>query len=163
MANQSAKKIKAQNEKELRNILLISAIALCLFGSVRFFVLSYSLWHVVGLLIALGLLYFCYSSLSSFAKPQKATPTSEETHNDLRQQGLCEYYFDVIYITWFVLVTSLLSDWFWIVYLTIPGFAGWKLWQTVLQPYLAASSTTPQEPNSTEDKKKPKYRTIRAR
>jgi hypothetical protein len=38
-----------------------------------------------------------------------------------------EYGFDVLYIQMFVQVGTIFSNWFWLVYLAIPGFAVYKL------------------------------------
>jgi len=55
--------------------------------------------------------------------------------------GFSEYFFDLIYITVFIQVMSILSDKFWYIYLVIPGFAFYKLWQNILQPFFFNRST----------------------
>jgi hypothetical protein len=74
---------------------------------------------------------------------------------DLSIGGLSEYYFDIIYISWFVqLATAFVSDWGWAVYLVvchyktacfscvnlfstqIPLFAFYKLWGAIIKPWL---------------------------
>jgi len=38
---------------------------------------------------------------------------------DLTASGLISYYWDMLYISWFVQVTTLLSDWFWLAILVV--------------------------------------------
>jgi hypothetical protein len=38
---------------------------------------------------------------------------------DLDAKGLIEYQFDIIYITAFVQLTSIISDWFWAIYAVV--------------------------------------------
>ncbi|KAF8939078.1 hypothetical protein BGZ58_010714 [Dissophora ornata] len=56
---------------------------------------------------------------------------------DLSQEGLVQYAFDIIYVTWFVHVTSAFWSKAWWFYLTIPVYAGWKLWHLAIKPMLA--------------------------
>ncbi|SPO47977.1 uncharacterized protein PSANT_05665 [Moesziomyces antarcticus] len=56
--------------------------------------------------------------------------------NDLQQSGLTQYMFDIIYVTWFVQLASLLWSKFWYLYLIIPGYAGYVIYQKILLPYL---------------------------
>lgn len=59
---------------------------------------------------------------------------------DMNGGGLCSYLHDVLYITIFVQLASIISDKFWLVYLVIPIFALYKLWQLVLYPFFFQSS-----------------------
>eukprot|EP00963_Diacronema_lutheri_P007365 scaffold649_cov347-Pavlova_lutheri.AAC.4 len=43
---------------------------------------------------------------------------------DLSLGGTLEYLHDVLYITVFVHAATIVSDWFWLAYLIIPGYAG---------------------------------------
>ncbi|KAI5066935.1 hypothetical protein GOP47_0017463 [Adiantum capillus-veneris] len=73
---------------------------------------------------------------------------------DMSGGGLASYLHDVLYITMFVQLSSILSDKFWFVYLVIPAFAFYKLWQLVLYPYIFQSSSE----DDTEDAKARKKR-----
>ncbi|MCO5558395.1 hypothetical protein L7F22_011976 [Adiantum nelumboides] len=72
---------------------------------------------------------------------------------DMSGEGLVSYLHDVLYITVFVQISSILSDKLWLVYLVIPIFALYKLWQLVLYPYIFQSSS-----EDTEDAKARKKR-----
>lgn len=67
---------------------------------------------------------------------------------NMNEGGLCGYIHDILYITAFVQLTSIMSDKFWFVYLVIPVFAFYKLWQLVLYPFFFQSS-----PEGMEDEK----------
>ncbi|KAJ1021093.1 hypothetical protein NDA16_003879 [Ustilago loliicola] len=56
--------------------------------------------------------------------------------NDLQQSGLTQYMFDIIYVTWFVQLASLVWGKFWYLYLIIPAYAGYVIYQKILLPYL---------------------------
>lgn len=56
--------------------------------------------------------------------------------NDLQQSGLTQYMFDVIYVTWFVQLASLVWSKLWYLYLIIPGYAAYVIYQKILLPYL---------------------------
>ncbi|EST08147.1 hypothetical protein PSEUBRA_002231 [Kalmanozyma brasiliensis GHG001] len=56
--------------------------------------------------------------------------------NDLQQSGLTQYMFDIIYVTWFVQIASLVWGNFWYLYLIIPGYAAFIIYKNILLPYL---------------------------
>jgi len=45
---------------------------------------------------------------------------------DLNQAGVTEYMFDIIYISWFVLVLSVVTNLAWFLYLSVPAYAVYK-------------------------------------
>ncbi|KAJ1930338.1 hypothetical protein IWQ60_000359 [Tieghemiomyces parasiticus] len=47
---------------------------------------------------------------------------------DLSTSGLTSFMFDILYVTWFVHLGSLVSRYFWYFYLVIPGYCGVKIW-----------------------------------
>ncbi|PKI83375.1 hypothetical protein MVES1_002836 [Malassezia vespertilionis] len=56
---------------------------------------------------------------------------------DLGQEGLTAYMFDIIYITWFVhITTSLISRHFWWVYAAIPLYACYAVYKKILLPFV---------------------------
>ncbi|PHU11095.1 hypothetical protein BC332_18025 [Capsicum chinense] len=46
---------------------------------------------------------------------------------DMSTGGICGYLHDIIYITCFVQLASIISDKFWYTYLVIPAFAAYQL------------------------------------
>lgn len=61
---------------------------------------------------------------------------------NMNEGGLCGYIHDILYITVFVQLASIISDKFWYAYLVIPMFACYKLWQLVLYPFIFQKSST---------------------
>ncbi|KAI9137528.1 hypothetical protein BKA69DRAFT_1097441 [Paraphysoderma sedebokerense] len=65
---------------------------------------------------------------------------------DLKGPGLHQYILDILYITWFVQLTSMFSDKMWYLYLIIPAYASVKLGGTVfsfLRGQFAGSGAVP--------------------
>jgi len=130
-ANQAAKKRRAENEgilKRLRYLLLISNIAYILLRIVWMNEL-FGLWHAAGFGVCLVTDIVLFLWISSLAKPTfNESGELIDGGADLSTHGqLSEYAFDVLYIIAFVQITTIFSDYFWLVLLVIPLFAGYKL------------------------------------
>jgi hypothetical protein len=139
MANQGAKKRKEENEKHMRmlwNLILIcNAIYVVLRLGVRYRSVSWK--HGLGLCVTSAAYKLVYDQLAAMAKPSYDTITGELTDGgfDMSTGGLCSYLHDILYITAFVQIASILSDKFWFAYLVIPIFAFYKLWELLLYPF----------------------------
>eukprot|EP01012_Entosiphon_sulcatum_P021129 TRINITY_DN25917_c0_g1_i1.p2 TRINITY_DN25917_c0_g1~~TRINITY_DN25917_c0_g1_i1.p2 ORF type:complete len:201 (-),score=55.45 TRINITY_DN25917_c0_g1_i1:112-666(-) len=146
MAKDSAKKAHRNNQSRLRLYLLISAGLNVL----------YFLWRVVLYRSTfttwgqwLGWLTFLTSEggtlwlLGKLLSPDLDGEGKVESCVDINQlTGVPSYVQDVLWITWFVqLTTCLISDKFWYVYLVVPGFAAYQFWVLVGQPYLSARNS----------------------
>jgi hypothetical protein len=75
----------------------------------------------------------CQYILESTGRPKYVTANGKSTlkgsGQDLSAQGLTEYMFDVIWVTWACLVmVIILGDKGWFLYAVVLGFAGWKGW-----------------------------------
>ncbi|KAI8098655.1 uncharacterized protein BX664DRAFT_319280 [Halteromyces radiatus] len=130
MANASSKKIAAANTKTLSNLQIG-------FASVN---IVYILWRVIYLwgsfskslgflyILTTGLTLLFYSILKSSGTPTyNIDGTLRSSGDDLNSEGLTAYMFDIIYITWFVHIsTAFISNKFWYTYLVIPGYALYK-------------------------------------
>jgi hypothetical protein len=170
MANQAAKKTMKENARLLRNLRIQVAIFMGIyllhfiwhFSSVRF-------WDWVGLAVFSAINFFVYLGLRAYARPtlndegEIVSPGS-----DLNQKGLIEYHWDLLYVTWFVQITSLYSKWFWLVMLVIPAFTVFKLWGTVIKPWLETESEETADPADKKRREKmekkmnrTKYKVIR--
>jgi len=160
MANNAAKKRKFENEAILLRLWKILLIVNAIYILVRmvFFWSSFGTWHWIGFVGTTAVYWFCYSSLSSMAKP-----TFDEQGKlldgggNLSGGGLVEYYFDVIYVSAFVQLSSILTDWMWLSYLVIPIYAVYALWGLVIKPLLQARSAAA-EVNKEESKADQKRR-----
>ncbi|KAH7887999.1 hypothetical protein F5I97DRAFT_1805912, partial [Phlebopus sp. FC_14] len=62
---------------------------------------------------------------------------------DLSQPGVTEWCFDILYVTWTCQVGSgAFGEWFWWLYLVIPLYAAFKVWNNFLGPVLGRSSSS---------------------
>ncbi|KAI8008377.1 Transmembrane protein 208 [Camellia lanceoleosa] len=69
-----------------------------------------------------------YQQLAIMAKPTYfESGELEDGGFDLTTDGVCGYLHDVIYITGFVQLTTIISKKFWYIYLVILAFAAYKL------------------------------------
>ncbi|RCK56644.1 Late endosome and vacuole interface protein 10 [Candida viswanathii] len=131
MASASAKKQASSNVAMLNQLALISGI-INLLALLAIFVLGrpasfkpWLFWSVPSFLL--------HYSLESSGRPtysQDGKNLLIRSGEDIRLKGsLFEYYFDVIYITWFLDIAMIVlgSNKVWYAYLIIPGFAVYKL------------------------------------
>jgi Ca2+/Na+ antiporter len=159
MANAAAKKLLKQNQKTLKFLIMMvlgfSALSILHLGyQIVFGALGF--WDYAGFLLLVGANVFCYWSLSGHAKPTFDDATGElvSPGEDLGQKGLMEYYWDVLYINWFVQLTTIISNWFWLVYLAIPVFGTYKIWTSIVWPLLQARSASKEDEGELVPKEK---------
>jgi len=145
MSNQSAKKTKQKNEETLRFLLLGIAIV----NGIYFCVLLFLDWdsifswsNLFSISFFAGIYFLSYSQLSGIAASEIPLES---------KGGAGEYFFDLIYLTWFVQITILYSSWFWSTYLLVVGFVIFKFWTTI-QPFLASQGKE-EDPKGKKSKK----------
>ncbi|PWN47254.1 DUF788-domain-containing protein [Violaceomyces palustris] len=129
MAKGSSKKISSNNQSTLQVLQYGFLITNTIHLVFRFwFFKSSATWRsLLAYLSTEALALFLWIQLISMAKGG----------DDLAQPGLTAYMFDVIYVTWFVhITTALFSHYFWWIYLCIPAYACYMLYQKVLLPFL---------------------------
>ncbi|KAI8565775.1 hypothetical protein RHMOL_Rhmol03G0287900 [Rhododendron molle] len=82
----------------------------------------------VGFMLTFFAYIIPYQQLASMANPAY-TDDGELLDGgfDMSTGGICGYLHDVIYITGFVQLASIVSEKFWYIYLVIPAFAAYKL------------------------------------
>ncbi|KAH3760535.1 SRP-independent targeting protein 2 [Pelomyxa schiedti] len=163
MANQAAKKRAAINKRECTKLIGITSASMGVFAIWIIF-----WWQSIGWLYVLlsvsnmslvgGLFYVLYTA---------ARPTydahGELTNNggaDLSLKGITEYEFDLFYVGVFVQVTTIiLSRIFWLTWIPVIGYAGFRVWTELLSPLLATyrasqpASSGPTGPMSNRQKK----------
>ncbi|GER27793.1 transmembrane protein-like protein [Striga asiatica] len=155
MANQGAKKRKEENARHMKTLLrlIIASNAIYLLLRIGVFYSSFTWKHLVGLILT-SLAYFIpYQQLDSMAKPT-FTDDGELLDGgfDMSTGGICGYLHDVIYITLFVQLSSIISEKFWYIYLVIPGFAAYQLFGLV-KGFLSHSSEGAEEDEKTRKKR----------
>ncbi|CAM8956386.1 unnamed protein product [Rhodiola kirilowii] len=130
MANQGAKKRKEENARHMRTLLRIIIATNVVYVLVRMLILhsTFTWKHWFGLALTSGAYFFPYSLLAKMAKPSyDGAGELLDGGFDMRTGGVCGYLHDVIYITCFVQLMSIVSGKFWYTYLVIPAFGGYKL------------------------------------
>ncbi|CAA0820001.1 Protein of unknown function (DUF788 [Striga hermonthica] len=155
MANQGAKKRKEENARHMKNLLrlIIASNAIYLVIRIGVFYSSFTWKHLVGLILT-SLAYFIpYQQLNSMAMPTFSDDGELlDGGFDMSTGGICGYLHDVIYITLFVQLSSIISEKFWYIYLVIPGFAAYQLFGLV-KGFLSHSSEGAEEDEKTRKKR----------
>jgi hypothetical protein len=94
-------------------------------------------WTWGGLAFSAAAQAACFLGLRSLAQPILG-PGGEVLDGgadfDMRG-GFAEAYQDILYVAIFVQAGASFSPWFWLLWLVVPAFAGFKLWGLV-SPYL---------------------------
>ncbi|KZT26954.1 DUF788-domain-containing protein [Neolentinus lepideus HHB14362 ss-1] len=163
MANASAKKTAAQNEKAIKNIQLGMLVASLLSILLRLLFRRSTLTLSFRTLLTSStyLITFLISRFLTNAGSPKRSASGEllSSGDDLNQGGMTEWCFDVLYVTWVCQVSSAaLGDWVWWLY-SIPLYAGYKGYSLV-SPFLfgkpaapGAENVPPIEPTSKRQEK----------
>ncbi|KAI0091869.1 DUF788-domain-containing protein [Irpex rosettiformis] len=157
MANASAKRIASQNASTIKNLRLgtfiSGALALVLRLLLRRDTLSpksFGFWlYVLSLVPSI----FLSRYLERIGSPRHdpTTGTLISAGEDLSRPGIIEWCFDVIYVTWACQVGSgAFGTWVWWLYLVIPGYACYKLWGSVISPFVLGRSSTTEAPEVPE-------------
>ncbi|KAG0453112.1 hypothetical protein HPP92_025776 [Vanilla planifolia] len=128
MANQGAKKRKEENRKHMANLLrlIIACNVIYILVKLIIFHSSFSWKHWIGLIVTSLAYGISFQLLANMAKPTYSDGELMDGGFDLTTGGVCGYLHDVIYITSFVQLTSIISDKFWLTYFAIPAFAAYK-------------------------------------
>ncbi|KAK8595775.1 hypothetical protein V6N12_064285 [Hibiscus sabdariffa] len=128
MANQGAKKRKEENTRHMANLRRLIIACNVIYVLVRMLIFHSSItWkHCVGLLLTSVAYFFPYQQLAQMAKPSYADGELLDGGFDMSTGGICGYLHDIIYITSFVQLASIISDKFWYTYLVIPAFGAYK-------------------------------------
>ncbi|XP_022751637.1 transmembrane protein 208 homolog [Durio zibethinus] len=129
MAKQGAKKRKEENTRHMANLrrLIIACNIIYILVRMLIFHSSFTWKHWVGLLLTSVAFFIPYQQLAQMAKPAYADDGELlDGGFDMSTGGICGYLHDVIYITSFVQLTSIISEKFWYTFLVIPAFGAYK-------------------------------------
>ncbi|PNY05970.1 transmembrane protein 208-like protein [Trifolium pratense] len=120
MANQGAKKRKEENTRHMARIRRIIIACNVIYVVIRMLIFhsSFTWKHWIGLVVTSLAYYFPYQQLAKMANPSYADDGELlDGGFDMTTGGVCGYLHDVIYITSFVQVASIISGKFWYIYL----------------------------------------------
>ncbi|XP_068648389.1 uncharacterized protein [Aristolochia californica] len=130
MANQGAKKRREENRKHMRNLLRLIVFCNVVYVVVRMLIFhsSFSWKHWLGLFLTSVSYAIPYQQLANMASPAfDETGELLDGGHDMSSGGVCGYLHDIIYITSFVQLMSIISGKFWYTYLVIPAYAVYQL------------------------------------
>ncbi|KAI8337854.1 hypothetical protein BD560DRAFT_412993 [Blakeslea trispora] len=157
MANASSKKIASQNKQTLANLQkgFLTVNVVYFLWRIVYHWSSFSLGQCVLYITTMGLSVLLYRVLISSGSPVYASDGSLiQSGDDLNSEGLTAYMFDIIYVTWFVhITTAFISNKFWYAYLVIPSYAAYKLVPMIMS-YLGKGQTSVDETDSNNGKSK---------
>ncbi|RXH78880.1 hypothetical protein DVH24_006950 [Malus domestica] len=120
MANQGAKKRKEENARHMANLrrLIIACNVFYVLLRMLIFHSSFAWKNWVALLLTSLAYYYPYQQLAQMANPSYGDDGELlDGGFDTTTGGVCGYLHDVIYITGFVQVMSIISGKFWYTYL----------------------------------------------
>lgn len=153
MANKNQKKVDEANKKLLANILntILAINGIYILFNVILSWSTFGFFSICGFLLLNTVYYFTYRYLVSFSEP--VITEDDYFVEDLNKcQGtFAEYCFDIFYIQYFVQITTIYSNWFWLVYLVIPGFAGYKVFGYILMFWKMKNEQNEQPQNLTPE------------
>eukprot|EP01018_Ginkgo_biloba_P007302 Gb_11057 [translate_table: standard] len=156
MANQGAKKRKDENQRHMTTLFRLIVGCNAFYILVRMLILHSSLtWkHWIGFLATSAAYAFPYLQLATMAEPSyDDNGELLDGGFDMSTGGICGYFHDVIYITSFVQLTSIISDKFWYTYLVIPSFAAYKFYD-VSKGWFQSSQAEPEDEKSRRKREK---------
>ncbi|KAI0347493.1 DUF788-domain-containing protein [Trametopsis cervina] len=153
MANASAKRVASQNANTIKNLrlgMIISGVLALVF---RVFFQRGSLspkrfsFYIYILSLVPSIFLSRYLERIGSPRVDPTTGTLISAGEDLSSSGIIEWCFDVVYITWACQIGSgLFGTWVWLLYLIIPGYAGYKLWGSVIAPFVLGRTPATAEP-----------------
>ncbi|CAG9771010.1 unnamed protein product [Ceutorhynchus assimilis] len=153
-ATKGAKQIVEENQATLvfyRNMAMIAnalSLAILVFYS--------STINIVLYLFSIGVYVGSYQFMAIMARAQYSeTGQLLDSGNDLNMEGgVAENIKDLIILTaGCQVLSSFISNYFWLLWLLAPVRLGWILWKNILGPYFQAA---PQENPQVDDKKQKK-------
>ncbi|KAK9132155.1 hypothetical protein Scep_011683 [Stephania cephalantha] len=155
MANQGAKKRREENKKHMTNLLRLIIACNVIYVLIRMGLFHSSVtWkHWFGLIVTSILYAVFFKQLTKMANPTYSDDGELlDGGFDMSTTGICGYIHDVIYITSFVQLFSILSDKVWYTYLVIPAFGAYKF-SGLLRGFLPSGSEDAAEDEKTRKKR----------
>ncbi|KAL7093217.1 hypothetical protein ACP275_11G029500 [Erythranthe tilingii] len=155
MANQGAKKRREENARHMKTLLrvIIASNAVYLVIRMVVFYSSFTWKHWAGLILTSLAYVIPYQQLAAMAQPSYSGDGDLlDGGFDMSTGGMCGYLHDVIYITCFVQLSSIISEKFWYIYLVIPGFAAYQLFG-LIRGFMPQGSEEGEEDDKTRKKR----------
>ncbi|ODV90574.1 hypothetical protein CANCADRAFT_108063 [Tortispora caseinolytica NRRL Y-17796] len=157
MAKAADKKLAVKNAQALKTLHLVSIIVNAMF------MLSYYFLNRPGSLKPYVILSIPAWGLE-YVLDKTGRPVGSRPGSDLSAAGLTEYMWDIVYITWSCVLTSVVlgTNKAWILYLVIPGYAVVKLLQLISGFTGNKPATAAADPQLSKRQEKLRQRGLRA-
>jgi cation transport ATPase len=127
----SNKKKHSKNQQIISRHILISLIIYGLYVLYRviYWWSSFHWLKMFVLLLTSTVFYLAFRSIKNSATPFEDEKGNINVLTDLNNVtgSVTEYFFDILYLQWFLLVVGLYTDYIWWLWLVIPIFAIYKL------------------------------------
>ncbi|KFM23189.1 Transmembrane protein 208-like protein [Auxenochlorella protothecoides] len=157
MAKAGDKKRLEQNADHIRKLKIIVIVANVAWLVVRFLLRRSTVtWTSYAALGLTSLVYaICYPGIATALAPHYS-PSGELVYAgaDLAQGGVLSYYHDLLYITAFVQLGSMISKWAWLAFIAVPAYCAYLLVIHVLLPYWSAPRADTTSFESEADKRR---------
>ncbi|KAJ7638575.1 hypothetical protein FB45DRAFT_903260 [Roridomyces roridus] len=146
MANASQKRIASQNDTTVKTLRMGMILPTIISLLLRLLFRRASLPPSKGSLFLYTATFFPSFFLSNYlikigTTKRDPNGTLISSGEDLSQAGVTEWCFDILYVTWVCQIGSgAFGEWFWWLYLVIPLYAVYKLWTSVISPFVLGRS-----------------------
>ncbi|XP_033626226.1 transmembrane protein 208-like [Asterias rubens] len=142
VATKGQKQIAEENKQTLiyyRNI-MFGASAAYVVVRLLWWLESFTWLHWLLLIFASSVYFGCYQFMAFMAKAKySSTGSVVDGGVDLNMEnGMAEHVKDILLVTAVIQVLSIMTDYFWLLWLVIPGRAFYLLWTTILAPWFFA-------------------------
>ncbi|EEF28950.1 transmembrane protein 208 homolog [Ricinus communis] len=155
MANQGAKKRKEENARHMAKLrhLIIACNVIYFLVRILIFHSTFTWKHWMGLVLTSVAYFIPYQQLDAMARPAYADDGELiDGGFDMSTGGICGYLHDIIYITSFVQLMSIISEKFWYTYLVIPAFGAYQSFGFI-RGFLSQGSEGTEEDEKTRKKR----------
>eukprot|EP01123_Difflugia_compressa_P015372 TRINITY_DN8591_c0_g1_i1.p1 TRINITY_DN8591_c0_g1~~TRINITY_DN8591_c0_g1_i1.p1 ORF type:complete len:171 (-),score=26.38 TRINITY_DN8591_c0_g1_i1:111-623(-) len=159
MSNTSKKKIVSANKKFLDfcTKLLIAINGLYLLGLILLHWGGWSFGIWLSLIVFALLNGYIYNQLRSWAIP--SFDDKGEILNPglpLESEGLVEYHWDVLYLTWATQIVTLYTNWGWLILALAPAYAVYQVFRLFIIPFFQREPEESEEDDSKAKRRREK-------
>ncbi|KAL0488264.1 4 TM domain-containing transmembrane protein [Acrasis kona] len=130
-------KIKAKKNNEIiQRHAIITLVTMAIYSIYRVYFNweSFTTWPIIYFSGLVSIYLLCFKWISAYGRPLSSGEVN--SLEVLNKGGLTEYIFDILYISWFVSLTSIITSYVWYIYLVVPIFAFYKAYTGILRPFL---------------------------
>jgi hypothetical protein len=165
MAGAGAKKRAEENKQRLKTLQLVILVTTAVYAGIRLgaFRSTAQWYHWAGLILTLGVHGVSYWIIAAVGKPVYQNGELIDGGGDLSKSVAASYSHDVLYVSSMVQLLAAFTNWGWLLYLAIPGYATYKLFEKVFIPMLKPKQEAAIDPEMLKKMEKAERRSERRR